>query len=445
MKNNFKVLSVILTFALVMSAIPLGWFGVSADTSLPTGYYFDEEFNYADNSALTGWSMGGNAASTLSVLNNQLHVNIAGNYQYGYFNRTFDPITGSKVRVQYRFTIGPVVPDALMAFPALQMDKDTNAITNRITGGMFGAGSRQEDLIRANHTYTVSETMNFNTKTFDMSLVDENDSANNRSWTGVNFDNTAATNITRIWFTFGSSTAATVDIDYIKIASRSDNAFAVSGLTYSDGTSITDGATDIPVNASLKMNFNQLMDTATLSGLTISDNASMGIVLDADGKSADLTFPNGLVYNKNYTITVSTTVKDYFGDTLAQPYTISFTTQDEPASMIEIGTPSFTDVDGNLISGLANGGSVKATVSVTNHSLVTTGNRNVILLLALKDNHNKLIDVSYIQLPITYGETQTLATGFELPANTSNMRCELFAWNGLPGEPYMNKKIFPSK
>ena len=109
------------------------------------------------------------------------------------------------------------------------------------------------------------------------------------------------------------------------------NFLFMESFNFSDGTPLTNGHTDVPIDTGFKLTFNSLIDPATLAGITMVPNvATKQIVLDsANNKIINITFPLGLEYNKNYTITLPVTLKNTLGQGLYVPVSRSFTVESE--------------------------------------------------------------------------------------------------------------------
>lgn len=97
-------------------------------------------------------------------------------------------------------------------------------------------------------------------------------------------------------------------------------------------TSPLAGATDAPVTAAVTVTFSEAMDAATVNFLTMTlkgpqNNAiDASVSYDATSKQARLTPSSQLGFNTPYTVTVSTGVRDAWGNALAAPYVFGFTT-----------------------------------------------------------------------------------------------------------------------
>lgn len=72
-----------------------------------------------------------------------------------------------------------------------------------------------------------------------------------------------------------------------------------------------------------------------------------------------------------------------------------------------------------------------AKVTATNvSSLPYEGNQDVLLIVALYDKNNTMVNVSYISKGIAYKGTETLSAGFKLPRDITGMTVRSFMWDG---------------
>lgn len=74
---------------------------------------------------------------------------------------------------------------------------------------------------------------------------------------------------------------------------------------------------------------------------------------------------------------------------------------------------------------------ITAKVVATNVSAEAyTGKKDVLLIVALYDSKNTMVNVSYISKGITYQGTETLSAGFKLPSSTIGYSVKAFVWDG---------------
>jgi len=87
-------------------------------------------------------------------------------------------------------------------------------------------------------------------------------------------------------------------------------------------------ATNEAVNQAISVKFNEVIDDATINATTFTVSGVTGTVTyNADTGTATLTPSANLDYNKLYTATITTGVKDISGDSVASDYHWSFTTR----------------------------------------------------------------------------------------------------------------------
>lgn len=93
-----------------------------------------------------------------------------------------------------------------------------------------------------------------------------------------------------------------------------------------------DGATEVSINVSVGVKFNEVMDAASVNSTTIllsdiSGNSIPSSVVYSPSTNISTLTPNTyLAYNTNYRVTVTTGVRDLAGNALLLPFTTGFTT-----------------------------------------------------------------------------------------------------------------------
>ncbi|MGK2963136.1 MAG: Ig-like domain-containing protein, partial [Gemmatimonadaceae bacterium] len=135
------------------------------------------------------------------------------------------------------------------------------------------------------------------------------------------------------------------------------------------------GATGVSPNSVVTITFSERMNPATINASTItlritsSGTAITSVVTyNADTRVATLTPSGPLSENVNYTLTVSTGVRDEQGNAMAAPYSLSFTAGDTTSPTVVSTVPA----DG--ATGVATGTTVSATFSEPmNTATINTG------------------------------------------------------------------------
>lgn len=67
------------------------------------------------------------------------------------------------------------------------------------------------------------------------------------------------------------------------------------------------------------------------------------------------------------------------------------------------------------------------------HATITNNNssiNSVLVIMALYDDSDRMINMCYISKNIPVGNTENLSTGFKLPENTANYKVDMFVWDG---------------
>ncbi|AOP35959.1 hypothetical protein A0128_06910 [Leptospira tipperaryensis] len=126
------------------------------------------------------------------------------------------------------------------------------------------------------------------------------------------------------------------------------------------------------INGSLSISFSEALNCATVTtaNVTLSDGSGIAGTVGCSGTSATFTPAAALAYGTTYTATISTAVKDLAGNSLAAPYSWSFTTNAAPdttAPTVSLVTPA------NTLTGVGINTSVSAVFSeAMNCATITT-------------------------------------------------------------------------
>lgn len=174
------------------------------------------------------------------------------------------------------------------------------------------------------------------------------------------------------------STVYTVTIDYrvknkdgIKLGANYSWSFTTKAKPSTDttrptvlSTFPTSSATDVPVNSDISITFSEVMDPLSITSSSVSVSDSSGAVsgaLSIDSANKVVTFnpTANLSSDTSYTVTVTTSVRDTAGNTLAANYTFTFRTL-KPDNIAPT-VVSVTPVAGG--TGVATGATVTATFS----------------------------------------------------------------------------------
>ena len=111
-------------------------------------------------------------------------------------------------------------------------------------------------------------------------------------------------------------------------------------------TTPDDGTPGYPIDGALIIEFDEAIDSGTLSGNfslreTVSGAGSAGsIAILRDDSVIAFTASPPLMYGKTYELTLGTGLADKFGNTLPVPYTMSYTTEPEPPINVTSVAPS---------------------------------------------------------------------------------------------------------
>jgi PKD repeat protein len=108
------------------------------------------------------------------------------------------------------------------------------------------------------------------------------------------------------------------------------------------GVSPQNGDTDVAIDAIVTATFSEAMDSSTITtgSFTLAGSGVSGTVTyDPATYTATFTPEAVLAYNHTYTATLSTTITDFAGNPLAEPYTWSFTAEPTPVAKLVITSP----------------------------------------------------------------------------------------------------------
>ncbi|MEF2246987.1 CBM96 family carbohydrate-binding protein [Paenibacillus sp. IITD108] len=113
-----------------------------------------------------------------------------------------------------------------------------------------------------------------------------------------------------------------------------------------------------------------------------------------------------------------------------------------PAYPITMGTPRFTNGEGDPVSALHGGGFLRTVADLTN---ITEEAQSVTFIVALY-NGTTMDSLAYVEKSIGAGKTATFETGFHLPDNPSGYYVKLFVWDSFSGMvPVSDPIIFPAE
>ncbi len=226
---------------------------------------------------------------------------------------------------------------------------------------------------------------------------------------------------------YATSYTLTLTTDLTDAAGNAMASAAVIGFTTADepyvptppvvtGTIPVNSAADVPVDASLRVTFNTAMDASSFNNLSVMLKAGT-VALDAAMNYEEATrtlvvTPSAdLDYHTAYTLTI-TGVADADGDLLAEPYTLTFTTEDEE----QIATPPLvigtnvrdgeTGVTINIVLGLVFDSDMKAD-TFDNRTVVLRSARGAVDCSLYYESSRKTL-VAAPLVPLDYHTAYTL-------------------------------------
>ena len=148
---------------------------------------------------------------------------------------------------------------------------------------------------------------------------------NSQTWDGTNTTGVQVPNGDYYVNVTGTSTTTGLSVNATQIITVDKTAPTVTLV------SPLDEATGVLVTTTISATFSEAMDPATITNTTFTlDGVSGTVTYDAGTKTATFDPTTNLAYNKTYTATITTGVKDLAGIGLAAVYNWSFTTELEP-------------------------------------------------------------------------------------------------------------------
>jgi hypothetical protein len=113
-----------------------------------------------------------------------------------------------------------------------------------------------------------------------------------------------------------------------------------------------------------------------------------------------------------------------------------------PENSFQISTPTFTDLSGNTVTGLAPGSTVIASISIKN---IAFDPLKATFIVALYNSQDQLINISFSQKTLGVHEEENLGAGFNLPADVNGCYIKVFVWDSIDNmHPLSNAVKFPS-
>jgi pectate lyase len=196
--------------------------------------------------------------------------------------------------------------------------------------------------------------------------------------------------------------------------------------------------------------------TYSLSG-TIADFAgsvtAKVIVTNPEVKPSivSITTPNSISLEQGSTLTLPTTVTANYSDSTSKQVAVSWTNSVDvniPGTYIIKGTiagytpgvtiqinvtmapvvqKDFTVASSFNMSSLQAGSLLDVKTAVTNNK---SKSGSVIAIVALYDETDKMVNISYISKVIELGKSENLNSGFKLPTNITDYKVKVFVWDG---------------
>jgi hypothetical protein len=183
------------------------------------------------------------------------------------------------------------------------------------------------------------------------------------------------------------------------------------------------GASDVAVNASVLVTFNEEMDPASIDASTITLHDELGNPVPASvaylaySQSARLTPASPLAYSTTYDVTVTQDVRDVAGNSLAVPYAFSFTTRANPdttpPSVQSVNPPdgSYCASPSGAVSATFDEDIDPLTIDATSFTLTGPGSQAVAGTVSYLDRIATFIPDA--ALPLSTPFTATLMTGIK--------------------------------
>ena len=397
-----------------------------------------------------------NANRSVSVDNKRLKIH-TNNADMSFTRMTDMVINSGKVAVEFEFEFN-IVGNNCLAFPAIQSSdapgEPVSFVQPQVVPNITQVGdnipltanTKYKQVIISNYT-PIDGNYFYDYYLYNLSTPEAPPIVERKDMPAPARFKTESVNkdFTKVMFRVGSNSnipPMTLYIDNLTAYRIPD--LEVSSFSYPGGAVIADNQTGISVQSQFRAAFNSEVSEGTTGGITISPSVPMETTIDPGNKKfMNITFPKGLVYDTEYTITFPSTMKNIAGNPLSGGYSKTFTTEAEPADLIVIESTRFTDFSDNTITSFPSDGKICAEVTVKSNAISESVEKDFYLIIAVKDSGGQLIDIAFMNTTIGYNETQTLSAGFTLTGNTGTMSCDLYMWDGLPGSAYGIKKVLP--
>ena len=236
-------------------------------------------------------------------------------------------------------------------------------------------------------------------------------------------------------FSLTSSAAATAQEYYV------DNIHIYSLPKMSIASSTVDGKETVLVDSDVTVNFtNAIEDTSALitsvsaGGQTVDAN-DYTVTPSQDKKSVTISFAGNMEYGTDYVITFSGAVD---GNGLAINDSVTFATEAAPDITVEDVSLYKSNGAGFTMPALlvADGCLQNVALSLQNNTIEA---KNALLMFAVYNASNRLVDVSYVSTLLAGNESASVIQGLEIPASASGGYVKMFVWNQLTAlNPYVS-------
>ncbi len=211
-------------------------------------------------------------------------------------------------------------------------------------------------------------------------------------------------------------------------------------------SSILDGESDVAVDGSIRLKFDQLMRADTFTNITLQNEAGENIPVSVSpytGKSKTVTVTpaENLAFNRLYRLTVPTTVTNLDGIG-AKKTVITFTTEAVP----DVLAVANIEVNDGYDVILTEGSTVKVSADFTNRAVAGVESQDAVLLAGIYNPDDEMIAVCYTTETILKGSTKTLKATFTVPKNVEKgAYVKVFCWDTLKDMTPIGEAVVVSK
>ncbi len=166
--------------------------------------------------------------------------------------------------------------------------------------------------------------------------------------------------------------------------------------------------------------------TATLSSVVLTKNGvAADYAVDVEDNICMITLGTAVAAGEVYELTLRSTITTTGGEMASGDTVVTVT---GAAEIFTVSAPVFKTLNGMLVSGVPAATTITASVDVFNSN---AEGKPVMLILALKNENGRVVELSYVAKTVGDHESSTLGAGITTPADTTGLSLDVYLWNGL--------------